>query len=124
MKRNVVQEKTYSFALEIISVCRILQDQKDFIISNQLLKSGTSVGANVRESQSAESSKDFIHKLSVALKESKETDYWLHLLRDSELISPHVAEELISQNEEIGKILAKIIITSKRNNNIQSRPQF
>ncbi len=114
MKKNIIQEKTYTFALEIVQVCRKLQEQKDFILANQLLKSGTSVGANVRESQSAVSNKDFIHKLSIALKESQETDFWLHLLKDSNTIESDEADGLIRKNNENARILSKIILTSKK----------
>ena len=118
MKRNIVQEKTFEFALLIVKACQKLQDKKEYILSNQLLKSGTSIGANVRESQSAESNKDFIHKLSIALKESQETDYWLHLLKESNSMESTEADELIQKNNENARILSKIILTSKKKLNI------
>ncbi len=114
MKKNIIQEKTFEFALMIVELCQELQHQREFILSNQLLKSGASIGANVRESQSAESTKDFIHKLSIALKESQETDYWLLLLKESNTIDQSTANELINKNNDIAKILSKIILTSKK----------
>jgi four helix bundle protein len=114
MKNNVIKNKSYAFALEIVSVCTQLIEQKHFILSNQLLKSGTSIGANVRESQSAESDKDFVHKLSVALKESHETDYWLHLIMDSKVIDKQRILPLIKMNDDLTKILSKIILTMKK----------
>jgi four helix bundle protein len=114
MKNNVIKDKSYAFALEIIDVCTQLIEQKHFVLSNQLLKSGTSIGANVRESQSAESNKDFTHKLNIALKESHETDYWLHLIMDSKVIDSQRILPLINKNDDITKILSKIILTMKK----------
>jgi len=113
MKKNVIHDKSYSFAVNIVFACQELSNQKNYVISNQLLKSGTSIGANVRESKSAESEKDFIHKLSVALKESNETDFWLNLIKDCRLIPAEKAEPLIRENNELERILSKIILTLK-----------
>jgi len=114
MKENIIRNKSYQFSLEIIKVCELLENQKSFVLSNQLLKCGTSIGANVRESQSAESKKDFIHKLSIALKESRETDYWLNLLKDSHKLTENILVPLINTNIELQKILAKILLSSKK----------
>lgn len=114
MKKNIIQKKTFDFALQIVKLSQKLQDKKEYVLSNQLLKSGTSIGANVREAQSAESNKDFVHKLSIALKESKESDFWLHLLKESNIIESLEADLLIQKNIEIARILSKIILTSKR----------
>lgn len=85
---SIIGKKSYSFALEIICLYKILMgDKKEFVLSKQILRSGTSIGANVHEALSSESKKDFIHKLSISLKESKETSYWLNLLADSDYIS-------------------------------------
>ena len=84
-KQNVIQEKSYKFALSIIELYQRLVLKKEFIISKQILKSGTSIGANVEEALGAQSKKDFINKISIAYKESRETNYWLRLLRDSSL---------------------------------------
>ena len=78
---NVIESKSFSFAVRIVKLCRNLQsDNKEFVLSKQLLRSGTSIGANVAESQQAQSRADFISKLSIALKEAVETNYWLRLL--------------------------------------------
>jgi four helix bundle protein len=83
MKESVLKTKSYQFALEIISTYKELTLKKEYILSKQLLRSGTSIGANIREANNAQSKADFIHKLSISLKESDETDYWLDLLKDS-----------------------------------------
>ena len=83
-KKNEIVEVSFNFALEIISYCEILEQQKKFIISSQLLKSGTSIGANICEAQNAESIHDFLHKLKIAAKEVEETEYWLLLCEKSE----------------------------------------
>jgi len=100
------------FALKIIDYCELLEEKKKFIISKQLLRSGTSIGANIRESQNAESRTDFIHKLKIAAKEADETSYWLLLCEKSE--SYPSPKTLIHTNEEIQKILNSIIGTMKK----------
>lgn len=83
MKDNVILNKTFDFSLQIIRYCELLQEEKKYVISNQLLKSGTTIGANVREAQNSESKNDFIHKFKVAAKEIEETRYWLLLCKHS-----------------------------------------
>lgn len=88
MKENVIKNKSYSFAICIINLYKFLiENKREFVLSKQLLRSGTSIGAHVREAEHAESKADFIHKLSIALKESNETCYWLQLLADTNYIS-------------------------------------
>ena len=111
-KENVVIKLTFEFALEIVKYSEVLQENKRFVIANQLLKSGTSIGANVREAQNAESKPDFVHKFKIAAKEVEETFYWLELCKYSGY--PNV-DELITQLENISRIINKIIITSKNN---------
>ena len=111
-KDNVIIKLTFQFALDIIKYCEGLQDDKKFVIANQLLKSGTSIGANIREAQNAESKADFIHKFKIAAKETEETIYWLELCKFSENY-PDV-EKLIEQINNISRIVNKIIITSKQ----------
>jgi len=82
-KQNVIVEKSFQFALRIIEFCELLEEQKKYVISRQLLKSGTSIGANIREGQGAESRADFIHKMKIAIKEAEETEYWLLLCKHS-----------------------------------------
>ena len=81
MKDNLVRELSYEFAIQIVKLCRLLQEQKEFILSAQLMRSGTSVGANVEEASAGQSRKDFIAKMSIASKEARESNYWLRLLR-------------------------------------------
>ena len=111
-KENVIIKLTFQFALEIVKYCEDLQSTKKFVIANQLLKSGTSIGANIREAQNAESKADFIHKFKIAAKEIEETIYWLELCKYSENY-PNT-DELIEQINNISRIVNKIIITSKQ----------
>ena len=111
-KDNVIIKLTFQFALEIIKYCEKLQEDKKFVVANQLLKSGTSIGANIREAQNAESKADFIHKFKISAKEIEETIYWLELCKFSENY-PSV-DELIEQVNNISRIVNKIIITSKQ----------
>ena len=110
-KENIIVTKTIDFALDVISFCEILDQNRKFIISNQLLKSGTSIGANVHEAQNAESRADFIHKIKIAAKEIEETKYWLTLCEKS----PNYPFEPILKAKiiEIGLIVYKIISSSK-----------
>lgn len=111
VKENVIIKLTFQFALNIIKYSEALQEDKKFIIANQLLKSGTSIGANIREAQNAESKADFIHKFKIAAKEIEETIYWLELCKFSNNY-PKV-DDLIEQVNNISRIVNKIIITSK-----------
>ena len=110
-KENVIVEKSFRFALQVIQYCELLEENKKFVISHQLLRSGTSIGANVRESQNAESKPDFIHKIKLAAKEADETEYWLLLCKNSP--SYPFEEKLLTDVRELIKILSKIISTSK-----------
>ena len=85
-KENPIKEKSFAFALKIIKLCQQLQDQHEYVISKQLLRSGTSIGANIEEATAAESRADFIHKMKIAMKEARETHYWLRLIDQSALI--------------------------------------
>ena len=94
MEDSVLKNKSYLFALEIIEVCRMISNVgKEFVLSRQLLKTGTSVGAMIREAEHAQSTADFISKMSIALKEANETEYWILLLRDSQLIESSKANQ-------------------------------
>ena len=110
-KPNIIVDKTLDFALLIIEYTELLESKKKFVVANQLLKSGTSIGANVREAQNAESKNDFIHKMKIAAKEADETEYWLLLCHLSK--SYPNCEELQKKAEDIVKILSKIISSSK-----------
>src|ERR1700741_2646451 len=110
-KENIIVNLTFSFALEIISYTEILEEKRKYVLARQLLKSGTSIGANVREAQNAESKADFIHKMKIALKETDETIYWLSLLKRSEGY-PN-CDGLLEKISIIDKVLTKIVSTSK-----------
>lgn len=111
-KENLIVKLSLEFALDIIRYTELLESQKKYIIARQLLKSGTSIGANVREAQNAESKADFIHKIKIAAKEVDETDYWLTLCELSENYSnPVTLKEKLSA---IHNIISKIISTSKK----------
>ena len=110
-KENVIVEKSFRFALKVIQYCELLEENKKYVISRQLLRSGTSIGANVRESQNAESKPDFIHKIKLAAKEADETEYWLLLCKNSP--SYPFEEKLLIDVRELIKIMSKIISTSK-----------
>ena len=112
VKENVIIKLTFQFALDIIKYSEALQEEKKFVIANQLLKSGTSIGANIREAQNAESKADFIHKFKIEAKEIEETIYWLELCKFSNNY-PKV-DDLIEQVNNISRIVNKIIITSKQ----------
>ena len=116
MKESVLKDKSYKFALRIVKLNRFLnEEKKEYVLSKQILRSGTSIGANVVEGNRAESMPDFIHKLSISLKESFETEYWLNLLKDSEYISEKQAESLILDCNELQKMLISSIKTAKKN---------
>jgi len=109
---NPIVFKSFQFALAIIEFCELLENRKKFVIAKQLLKSGTSIGANVREAQNAESKADFIHKLKISLKECEETEYWLELCDQAD--SYPNPEGLTEKNLELKKILTKIVFTSRK----------
>lgn len=111
---NVIVIKSYNYALDVIKVCRHLKSDKEFELSKQFLRCGTSVGANIQEAQGAQSKKDFIHKMSIAYKESRESIYWLNLLIDSNIIKGTKIQELKEQAIQITKLLTSIIKTSKK----------
>ena len=114
MKHNVIKDKSYAFALRIVKLYQHLKNTKnEYVMSKQLLRSGTSIGANVREGEYAESKADFIHKMSIALKEANETDYWIDLLYHSEYISDLEYKSLSSDIIEILKLLITIVKSSK-----------
>lgn len=113
MKENLIANKTFDFSLIIIRLYIQLKKENEFIISKQLLRSGTSIGANVEEAVAAQSRKDFINKISIASKEARETKYWLRLLDKSELTKINVQGYLI-EIEHIINIITKIIKTSQQ----------
>jgi four helix bundle protein len=110
-KENLIVELSFNFSLKIMKYVEELENKKKFVIANQLLKSGTSIGANVREAQNAESKNDFIHKMKIAAKEADETEYWLLLCNQSG--SHPKCDDLISDCGSIIRVLSKIISSSK-----------
>ena len=114
MKKNVVQEKSYAFALWIVKLYRWLcEDKKEYVLSKQLLRSSTSIGANVEEAIGGQSEKDFISKITIAYKEGRETHYWLRLIHDSGLIDRVAFESIIHDCDELLKLLGSITKTMK-----------
>jgi len=113
VKENVIKEKSFLFAIEIVSLYKILVERKEFVLSKQLLRSGTSIGANVRGSEHAQSKADFIHKLSIALKEANETEYWIDLLFETKYLSQTEFDIIKPKIVELLKLLTSIINTSK-----------
>lgn len=116
MKENVVKNKSFTFALRIVKLYQFLCEQKkEFVLSKQLLRSGTAVGALVREAEQAESPADFIHKMAIALKEANETEYWIELLFQANYIDETAYNSIKSDSTEILKLLISIIKTTKQN---------
>jgi len=114
LKENIIQQKSYTFAIKIIELYKYLVGtKKEYILSKQLLRSGTSVGANIEEALGGQSKKDFISKLSVAYKEARETKYWLSLLRESKYMTQEELSTAFNDCEEILKIIGKIQKTIK-----------
>lgn len=114
-KDNIIVSKSYAFALGIIGLYKTLSsEKKEYVLSKQILRSGTSIGANVHEAVASESKKDFIHKLGIAVKEARETSYWLNLLKDSEYITQQEFDKLNKSCNELIKILNSIILTMKQ----------
>ena len=115
MKENIIKSKSFQLAVDIVLLSKkLIAEQKEFVLGRQILRSGTSVGANVREAINAESKKDFIHKLSIAQKECDETRYWLEILFETNYIDKPNFDNYHNQATEVLKILRSIIISSKR----------
>ena len=114
MTKGALHTKSFAFAVRIINLYKFLcSDKKEYVLAKQLLRSGTSIGALIREADQAESKLDFIHKLSIALKESTETEYWILLLRETDYLNISQAESILVDNKELLKLLTSIIKTSK-----------
>jgi four helix bundle protein len=117
MKKSPIKTKSYLLAINIVELYKRLSEQrKEYVLSKQVLKSGTSVGANIREAIQAESKADFIHKMCIAFKESSETEYWLELLRDTNYLDEPTFDYLHSECEEVSRLLTAIIKSSKERN--------
>jgi four helix bundle protein len=124
MKENVVKAKSFEFALRVVKLCEFLVgNKKEYVLSKQLLRSGTAIGALIREAEHAQSKADFIHKLSISLKEANETEYWLELLYKSGYLNESEYNSIISSSREILRLLTSIIKTSKENKKLR-KPEF
>ena len=116
MKDNIIKKKSFDFAIRVVKLFQYLQtEKKEYVLSKQLLRSGTSVGAMVREAEHSESKADFIHKLAIAQKEINETIYWLELLNATEYLSQQQFESINADAVEIIKLITSIIKTTKAN---------
>jgi len=115
MKENILKTKSYSFALRIVKLYKYLCTHREFVLSKQVLRSGTAVGALVSEAEFGQSKADFISKLSIALKEANETLYWLNLLKDSNYLEEKMFQSIKPDIEELIKLLVSSIKTAKKN---------
>lgn len=121
MESNMVQDLSIEFSLEIIDFCEFLKNEKKYVLADQLLRSGTSIGANIHEAQSAESRMDFIHKLKIAAKEASETEYWLILCnRSNHLPSNTLLAEKVTS---LQKLLSSIISSARKNDSSNRKKQ-
>ena len=111
---RIVQDKSFCFAIRVVKLCKILrEEQKEYIMTKQLLRSGTSIGANIAEAQQAQSKSDFVHKMSIALKEASETNYWIRLLHATDYLNDKAMESMIQDCSELEKMLTVIIKSAK-----------
>ena len=114
MRENPVREKSFAFALRVVNLAKYLErEEKEFVLSRQVLRSGTAIGALIREAEHAESRADFIHKMNIALKEANETLYWLELLHRGEYIDEQSFKSIRSDSEELIKLLVAIVKSAK-----------
>ena len=111
--KNIIEIKSFNFAVRIVKLNQYLTKKKEFVLSNQILRSGTSIGANIAEAEQAQSTADFISKMSISLKEVAETKYWLRLLKETKFISQKEFYSIFNDCVEIEKILVSIIKSSK-----------
>ena len=116
MGESVIRRKSFEFALEIIKLYQELQDKREFVLSKQLLRSGTSIGANVEEASAGQSRRDFLAKMAIASKEARETRYWLRLLQESDLVDVDVSQAL-AHIDQIVRILTPIVKTTSQSLN-------
>jgi len=114
MKENAIQQKSYAFASRIVKAYKYLvSEQREFVLSKQLLRSGTSIGANVEKALAASSKADFINKLNIAAKEARETSYWLRLLHDNHFLPSSAFDSIHAHNLELLKLLSSILLTTR-----------
>jgi four helix bundle protein len=114
MKNNVVLDKSFAFAVRVVRAYKYLVDEKkEFVLSKQFLRSGTSIGANAEEAMGGQSRPDFISKMNIAYKEAREVNYWIRLLQATNYLDETQAKSLLKDNEELLKIISSILITTK-----------
>ena len=120
MRENVLLDKSFAFAIRIVNLYKYLcAEKKEYLLSKQLLRCGTSIGANVNEAQDAQSRNDFISKLSISLKEARESKYWIELLKETGYLSEKEANNILADLIEIIKLLISIIKSTKESQNIK-----
>ena len=111
---RIVQKKSFQFAVRIVKLCKYLrEEQNEYILTKQILRSGTSIGANIAEAQQAQSKSDFVHKMSIALKEASETDYWIRLLHATDCLNDKEKDSILLDCAELIKMLTAIVKSSK-----------
>lgn len=123
MKQNEVRDQSYAFALRIVRLAQRLRELKEFELAAQILRAGTSIGANVEEALAGISRADFIAKMSIASKEARETHYWLRILRDAKIVSAEEIEPMLAECESLLRILTAIVKTSQSSPNSKSKIQ-
>jgi four helix bundle protein len=115
-EKSLIKKRTYEFALRIIDLYRMLISANEYVLSKQLLKAGTSIGANVEEAIAGQSRADYLSKMSIASKEARESNYWLRLIKDSKILESHDVDALLAESSEIIRILTSIVKTTSLNN--------
>ena len=116
MKKNLVYEKAFKFAVNIINLYKyLINERREYVLSKQVLRSGTSIGANIKEGIEGQSKKDFLSKMNIALKEASETEYWLELLKVTDYLDERKFTSLINDCKELNKLLGSIVKTTKNN---------
>jgi len=113
-KKNIVLEKSFAFSLQVIGLYKVMQGNKEYVISKQLLKCGTSIGANIHEAGAAQTKKDFITKMAIASKEARETQYWLRLLQQSNLVQLDI-QSVLDSSDDLINLLTAIVKTAQNN---------
>ena len=119
ISENVIEKKSYAFSINVVNAYKKLESRSEYVLSKQLLRSGTSIGANVMEGLRAQSRKDFISKMNIALKEANESEYWIRLLMDTGYLSRQEDKLLLNECKEVCRILSSIVRTA--NNNLDNK---
>ncbi len=121
MKENIIRDKSFNFAVKVVKVNKqVVKEKKEYVLSKQFLRSGTSVGANVEEAIGAQSEKDFISKMSIAYKEIRETEYWIRLMYAGDYLSQEISSDLMQDCDELKRIISSILLTIKNKSNRNS----